>query len=100
MAEPVLHAGVSCDGCGELVRGMRYKCSTCNNYDLCAACNVTGPENHAFGRHLFLEIRRPLLEASGGNPPTPLPVQRPVVRTMMMAPNNGRRGAVSSDDED
>ncbi len=34
-----VHHGVTCDGCGaDPIRGLRFKCTTCHNYDLCRAC--------------------------------------------------------------
>jgi len=33
------HLGVCCDGCGQNpICGMRYKCSVCEDYDLCSKC--------------------------------------------------------------
>ena len=57
----VLHDDISCDGCGKIpIVGIRYKCSTCANYDLCSVCmdkydyesfvETTHPIGHIFYR--------------------------------------------------
>ena len=34
-----IHHGVSCDGCGVApIRGLRFKCGSCSDYDLCRTC--------------------------------------------------------------
>lgn len=47
------HASVRCDGCNQSpLRGFRFKCFTCPNYDLCTACymNQTHNIDHPFVR--------------------------------------------------
>ncbi|KAI5120454.1 hypothetical protein M0805_008501 [Coniferiporia weirii] len=36
-ASPV-HVGIFCDGCKDNIIGVRWKCLTCSNYDLCEKC--------------------------------------------------------------
>jgi hypothetical protein len=45
-----VHYGVSCDGCGmKPIEGIRYKCLTCPNFDLCSSCEEKNqhPSDHA-----------------------------------------------------
>lgn len=46
---PVVHRNIICDGCGtQPVVGVRWKCSVCNDYDLCDECESKG---HHDARH-------------------------------------------------
>jgi len=49
-----VHTGVRCDGCDcEPIRGVRFKCSVCANYDLCQKCEA----KNVHPEHPFLKIR-------------------------------------------
>ncbi|GAB6029226.1 Sequestosome-1 [Chamberlinius hualienensis] len=38
--DDIVHEGVTCDGCQNNIRGFRYKCLECVDFDLCAQCEV------------------------------------------------------------
>ncbi|CAG0899894.1 unnamed protein product [Darwinula stevensoni] len=48
-----VHRGVQCDSCGGRLRGSRYKCLQCPDFDLCPECEATGTE-HA--QHVFMRL--------------------------------------------
>eukprot|EP00041_Stephanoeca_diplocostata_P015782 m.302725 g.302725 ORF g.302725 m.302725 type:complete len:428 (+) comp20151_c1_seq2:195-1478(+) len=56
--EGYVHRGVSCDGCGQKpLRGIRYKCMNCSDYDVCENCEEKDRHNRA---HVFVKIRVPI----------------------------------------
>lgn len=51
----VSHPLIVCDGCEcTPVKGIRYKCSVCPNFDYCEKCETEKPHPHP-----FLKIRKP-----------------------------------------
>ena len=51
--EIIIHENVKCDGCGIFpVKGIRYKCSVCKDFDYCEEC-----EQRFAHPHPFLKIR-------------------------------------------
>ena len=62
-----VHTGVSCDNCNVFpLRGNRYKCSCCPDYDLCEACltlledrDAVRPNFHDV-HHVFYRIANPI----------------------------------------
>ncbi|CAG7854061.1 SubName: Full=Uncharacterized protein {ECO:0000313/EMBL:CCA69588.1} [Serendipita indica DSM 11827] len=65
--EDGLHPNIWCDRCGEHVRGMRYKCKQCPDYDLCHRCttkhDAAAIHSAAFDHH-FSTIPPPPVSAS------------------------------------
>eukprot|EP00029_Vermamoeba_vermiformis_P013713 TRINITY_DN8635_c0_g1_i1.p1 TRINITY_DN8635_c0_g1~~TRINITY_DN8635_c0_g1_i1.p1 ORF type:complete len:274 (-),score=35.17 TRINITY_DN8635_c0_g1_i1:123-944(-) len=56
---PVVHTNVRCDICGTApIYGVRYKCASCPNFDLCANCESI-EANHD-KTHVFLKLRYPI----------------------------------------
>ncbi|KAJ7786588.1 hypothetical protein B0H16DRAFT_1490973 [Mycena metata] len=58
-APPVIHRGVVCDGCDNVVEGIRHKCLDCLDYDLCTVCIESGSAERHNPFHEFLEIKEP-----------------------------------------
>jgi len=53
-----IHHRVKCDVCGMFpIRGTRYKCAVCSNYDLCGKCESSG--QHCVG-HPLVKMVRPM----------------------------------------
>mmetsp|Transcript_38015 Transcript_38015/g.70813 ORF Transcript_38015/g.70813 Transcript_38015/m.70813 type:complete len:208 (-) Transcript_38015:183-806(-) len=54
------HVGVQCDICGARdFSGVRYKCSTCADYDVCSNC-IDEVENRDLHPHTFLRVAKPI----------------------------------------
>nr|XP_055034485.1 sequestosome-1 [Misgurnus anguillicaudatus] len=53
---PMVHQGVTCDGCEGPVAGTRFKCTVCPDYDLCSTCQGKGLHKE----HALLPIFHPL----------------------------------------
>lgn len=52
----VIHENFICDGCGMApIKGIRYMCSVCSNYDICDECERKGVHI----QHAMLKIRKP-----------------------------------------
>ncbi|XP_022108499.1 sequestosome-1-like isoform X2 [Acanthaster planci] len=58
--EDIFHPGVICDGCNSSVRGPRFKCVECPDYDLCKVCEEKGLHE----QHQFVKFRRPQIGRS------------------------------------
>jgi hypothetical protein len=51
----MVHSGVQCDGCNMYpLKGNRYKCTQCEDYDLCTKCN----KNKIHSQHNFTSVGR------------------------------------------
>ena len=63
----IIHLGIKCNNCGtENIKGIRYKCCNCPEYNLCQKCEN---DIEHIPSHIFLKIRRPIsdVELDSGN---------------------------------
>jgi len=67
--EEVIHPAV-CDNCQHRIKGLRWKCLKCPDYDLCTDCKQQNV--HSQPDHQFLKLERPLYKGR-----TQEPCQRP-----------------------
>lgn len=66
----VVHEGTKCLGCGAMpIKGIRYTCLQCANFDLCKICEEKGRHAHA-----LLQIRDPAT-APDVKEAAPLPIE-------------------------
>ena len=55
--EEIIHKGITCKGCGEEnIKGNRFKCSACENFDFCEKCFEKRGIEH---KHPFIKIYHP-----------------------------------------
>ena len=58
--------GVQCDSCSQKpIVGVRFKCLSCENFDLCPSCEEKGMHSH----HVFAKIKSPQQELPGKSEP-------------------------------
>jgi len=55
--EDVLHPAI-CDGCEQKIKGIRFKCLNCPDYDLCSICVQS--KDHIHPGHEFASVTRPV----------------------------------------
>eukprot|EP00048_Salpingoeca_helianthica_P010134 m.144895 g.144895 ORF g.144895 m.144895 type:complete len:401 (-) comp15019_c1_seq7:99-1301(-) len=56
--EGYVHRGITCNHCRmSPLRGIRYKCANCIDFDLCENCE---PQDHHCPGHVFVQLRIPL----------------------------------------
>ncbi|GJJ78084.1 next to BRCA1 gene 1 protein [Entomortierella parvispora] len=59
--EETVHSNVYCDVCLNTIRGTRWKCQECNNYDLCQDCHHVAGVRHP--HHTFKPFTSPVKQA-------------------------------------
>lgn len=53
-----IHPRVECDGCGQRIAGVRYKCRSCRDFDFCSSCKKRCAHNP---NHIFMKITHPMM---------------------------------------
>jgi len=56
-AESVVVHPAHCDSCGDQIIGIRYKCKSCDDYDLCSSCIANRESIHP-ADHVFDELKQ------------------------------------------
>jgi hypothetical protein len=56
---------VVCDECSTVIRGARFKCTTCADFDLCAPCEAKTQHNP---EHALLKVRPPASASATAQP--------------------------------
>lgn len=59
--ENILHKNVFCNECGEEIKGIRYKCLQCKDFNLCEICENN--YNHDI-KHIMISIITPIINES------------------------------------
>lgn len=63
----VVHEGARCHKCGVTpIRGIRYRCSVCFDFDYCEQCEALHHDKHP-QQHHFLKIRHPFFATPSNN---------------------------------
>lgn len=84
-----IHSDVNCDGCGQKdMRGIRYKCGHCTDYDLCQICYSFNKHDSS---HLFIIINHPR-----GNIPSDKPLLSPFTHNYFGTQQNSQQQQQSS----
>ncbi|KAG8533199.1 uncharacterized protein KY384_001982 [Bacidia gigantensis] len=66
--EGYVHRGICCNACGTVpIRGIRYSCMNCPDFDLCEACEASQPH---IKTHIFFKLRIPRMHL--GHEPQPV----------------------------
>lgn len=82
--EGYIHRGVTCNSCNIIpIRGIRYRCANCVDYDLCEQCEALQMHPRT---HLFYKVRVPAPFL--GNPRKPQPVWYPGKPGSVLYPMN------------
>ena len=81
-----IHYNVICDGCKKTpLRGNRYKCKKCKDFDFCEECYAKNKESHG---HDFHKIEHPICRNRLGHPNKKY-IQRGIIHSKVMCDGCG-----------
>lgn len=58
--DTMLHPDIACDSCDHPLKGFRYKCLVCDEYELCSDCE----RSQTHSDHPMIRIPKPLTPVS------------------------------------